>query len=235
MRSDGSSKDLEVGLHIHLSETKGEVEESRAKHGGMSPIELMDNIGLFEFQTLAAHCVHVSDKDIEILLARGVGVVHNPGSNMKIASGIAPIPDMLNAGVNVGLGTDGASSKNNLDLLEEARLAAFLLKVANNDPTVIPAGQALAMATLGGAKAMGMDSDIGSLEPGKKADIILLDTSRPHMYPKHDLTSHIIYSARASDITTVIINGKLVMEDKILTAIDEKKVLRMAERRQRLS
>jgi 5-methylthioadenosine/S-adenosylhomocysteine deaminase len=197
----------------------------------MSPIELMDSIGLFEFTTLAAHCVHVSPKDIEILSAKGVGVAHNPGSNMKIASGIAPVPAMLKAGVKVGLGTDGASSNNNLDLLEEARLAAFLHKLANNDPTVIPAGQALAMATLGGAKAMGMDSEIGSLESGKKADIILLDMNKPHMYPKHDLTSHIVYSARASDVTTVIINGELVMEDGVLTGIDEQEVLQTAEER----
>jgi 5-methylthioadenosine/S-adenosylhomocysteine deaminase len=225
------AEELGVGMHIHLSETLGELEESRAKHAGMSPIELMDTIGLFQFQTLAAHCVHVSAKDIEILSAKGVGVAHNPGSNMKIASGIAPVPAMLKAGVKVGLGTDGASSNNNLDLLEEARLAAFLHKVANNDPTVIPAGQALAMATLGGAKAMGMDSDIGSLEPGKKADIILLDTNKPHMYPLHDLTSHIIYSARASDVITVIINGELVMEDGVLTGIDEQEVLETAEER----
>ena len=150
---------------------------------------------------------------------------------LKIASGIAPVPAMLKAGVRVGLGTDGASSNNNLDLLEEARLAAFLHKLANNDPTVIPAGQALSMATLGGAKAMGMDSDIGSLELGKKADIILLDVNKPHMYPKHDLTSHVIYSARSSDVTTVIINGKPVMEDGVLTDIDEEEVLRTAEER----
>jgi 5-methylthioadenosine/S-adenosylhomocysteine deaminase len=197
----------------------------------MSPIELMDSIGLFEFRTLAAHCVHVSPKDIEILSAKGVGVAHNPTSNMKLASGIAPVPAMLKAGVKVGLGTDGASSNNNLDLLEEARLAAFLHKLAENDPTVIPAGQALAMATLGGAKAMGMDSEMGSLEPGKKADLILLDVNKPHMHPRHDLISHIIYSARADDVATVIINGQTVMEDGVLVGVDEQEVLAKAEER----
>ena len=226
-----AAEEYDAGMHIHLSETRGEVEESKARHGGMSPIELMDSIGLFEFRTLAAHCVHVSPKDIEILSAKGVGVAHNPTSNMKLASGIAPDPAMFKAGVKVGLGTDGASSNNNLELLEEARLAAFLHKLAENDPTVIPAGQALAMATLGGAKAMGMDSEMGSLEPGKKADLILLDVNKPHMHPRHDLISHIIYSARADDVATVIINGQTVMEDGVLVGVDEQEVLAKAEER----
>lgn len=226
-----AARDLGVGMHIHLSETEGEVEECKRLHGGMSPVALMDSYGLFESAVLAAHCVHVSDEDIEILRARGVGVAHNPGCNMKIASGIAPVARMLEVGVKVGLGTDGAASNNNLDLLEEARIAAFLHKLASGDPTVLPAAQALYLATLGGARALGMDSDIGTLEPGKKADIILLDATGPHMRPRHDLVSQVIYSARASDVRTVIIDGRLVMEDHALLCVDEEEVLSRAEER----
>jgi len=223
--------DLEVGIHIHLSETEGEVRESRERHGGMSPVKLMDDFGLFDLPVLAAHCVHVSDEDIEILRAKGVGVAHNPGCNMKIASGIAPIPKMLEAGVKVGLGTDGASSNNNLDLLEEARIAAFLHKLATGDPTAIPASQALYLATLGSASAIGLDSEIGSLEPGKKADIILVDVTGPHMCPHHDMVSQVVYSARSSDVRTVIVDGRLVMDDGALLCVDEREVIARAEER----
>ncbi|MDI7246693.1 MAG: amidohydrolase [Bacillota bacterium] len=227
----GSASELGVGMHIHLAETEGEVRECKNLHGGLSPIELMDSYGLFEFPVLAAHCVHVSEKDIGILGAKGVGVAHNPGCNMKIASGIAPIPRMLEAGVRVGLGTDGAASNNNLDLLEEARIAAFLHKLASNDPTVLPAHQALYLATLGSARALRLDAEVGSLEAGKKADIILMDSTGPHMYPHHDVFSHIVYSARSCDVRTVIVDGEVVMEDGVLTTVDEREVLARAEER----
>jgi len=226
-----AARDLEVGMHIHLSETEGEVRECKSLYDGMSPIALMDSFGLFEFPVLAAHCVHVSDGDIEILRAKGIGVAHNPGCNMKIASGIAPVPRMLRAGVKVGFGTDGAASNNNLDLLEEARIGAFLHKLATGDPTVLPAAQALYLATLGSAKALGLDMNIGSLEQGKKADIILMDFTGPHMCPRHDVISQIIYSARACDVRTVIIDGRLVMEDRALLTVDEQEVLARAEER----
>ncbi len=226
-----AAADLEVGMHIHLSETEGEVRECRGLHGGMSPIELMDSYGLFEFPVLAAHCVHASDRDIEILSAKGVGVAHNPGCNMKIASGIAPVPKMIRAGVKVGLGTDGAASNNNLDLLEEARIAAFLHKLASGDPTVLPAGEALYLATLGSARALGLDRDIGTLEAGKKADIILIDATGPHMYPHHDMVSQVVYSARSSDVRTVIIDGEILMEDGAILLVDEEEVVARAEER----
>lgn len=226
-----AASDLETGMHIHLSETGQEVRECKSLHGGMSPVALMESFGLFEFPVLAAHCVHVSGDDIEILRAKGVGVAHNPGCNMKIASGIAPVPEMLRAGMKVGLGTDGAASNNNLDLLEEARIAAFLHKLAADDPTVLPADQALHLATLGGARALGLDADIGSLESGKKADIILMNSAGPHMRPHHDMVSQIIYSARACDIRTVIIDGRLVMEDGAILTVDEEEVLARVDER----
>ncbi|MCR4401428.1 MAG: amidohydrolase [Firmicutes bacterium] len=228
-----ASSELRVGMHIHLSETEGEVRECKALHGGLSPVELMDSYGLFEFPVLAAHCVHVSERDIEILSEKGVGVAHNPGCNMKIASGIAPVPRMLQAGVKVGLGTDGAASNNNLDLLEETRIAAFLHKLASNDPTVLAAPEALCLATLGSARAIGLEARIGTLEAGKKADIVLMDATGPHMHPHHDIVSHIVYSARSSDVRTVIIDGNVVMEDGVLTHVDEKEVLARAEERAR--
>ncbi len=222
---------LGVGMHIHVSETQGEVEDCRRAHDGMSPVAYLDSFGFFELPVLAAHCVHVSDEDIEILRARRVGVAHNPGCNMKIASGAAPVPRMLKAGVKVGLGTDGAASNNNLDLLEEARIAAFLHKFVAGDPTVMPASQALYLATLGSARALGLDAEIGTLDAGKRADIVLMDSTGPHMRPAHDVVSHIIYSARASDVRTVIIDGRPVLEDGAFPYLDEMEVLARAEER----
>jgi len=221
---DGA-KELGVGMHIHLSETRQEVDESMQKHG-MSPVAYLERIGLFEAKpVLGAHCVHVSPEDLEILARNGVGVSHNPGSNMKLASGVAPVPEMLKAGVNVGLGTDGAASNNNLDILEEARLASLLHKLHTSDPTAVNAYQALLMATRGGAAALGLGDKVGQLKPGMKADVILLELRQPHLTPLHHLASQIVYSARASDVRTVIVDGKMVISDGDLLSIDEEKVM----------
>ncbi len=220
------AQELGVGLHIHLAETLVEVNDIIEKHG-KRPIELMNDLGFFDdVQVVAAHCVHLSEEEIGILAEKGVGVAHNPESNMKLASGIAPVPHMLAKGVKVGLGTDGASSNNNLDMLQELRTAALLHKVNSMDATVLPAYQALELATVGGAKVLGLDQQIGILQPGYKADLLIIDLEQPHLYPHHDVIANLVYSALASDIETVLINGKIVMENRKLLTMDEKAVLR---------
>lgn len=216
--------ELRVGIHIHLAETRHEVENC-VKEYGKTPIKLMDELGLFEHQVLAAHCVHLTDEEIEILAAKQVSVAHNPGSNMKLASGVAPVSGLLAKGVAVGLGTDGAASNNNLDMVEELRLAALLQKVHTGDPTAIPALQALQMATLLGAKAVGLHDSIGSLADGKKADVIIFNGQAPHLTPRHDLASLLTYAASASDVETVIIDGKIVMQNRQLLTLDEEKII----------
>lgn len=215
---------LGVGLHIHLAETVAEVEFT-TKEYGYSPIKLMDSLGLFDGRhVLAAHCVHLNEEEIDILINKKVGIAHNPESNMKLASGIAPIPKLLSAGAIVGLGTDGASSNNNLDMLEEMRTCALLHKVATGDPTAVPAYQALEMATTNGAKALGLDK-LGSLQPGYKADLIMLDLHKPHLTPLYDPIANLVYAAQASDVKTVIIDGNLVMKDYQVLSMDEERVI----------
>ena len=213
---------LGAEIHMHLSETAYEVEECKGEHG-MTPIALMNSIGLFDLGTLAAHCVHVTPDDIKIMAAKNVRVAHNPQSNLKLASGIAPVPEMLAAGLIVGLGTDGTSSNNNLDMLEEARLTAMLHKNNQSDPLVIPAKQALNLATRQGALALGL-SDVGEIKVGQKADLVLYDMNKPYWYPRHDRTSLLVYAANSSDADTVIVNGKILMEHGNLLTIDEEKV-----------
>jgi len=217
-----------VGLHIHISETKQEVEDIYKEHG-VSPVEYLEKLGLFERHVVAAHCVHVSEKDMDILKKHNVGVCHNPGSNLKLASGIAPVPIMLEKGINVGIGTDGASSNNNLNMFEEMHLTALIHKGYNLNPLILNAREVLEMATIGGARVLGLDHEIGSLEEGKKADIIIIDLEKPHFYPKADLISNMVYSAQGSDVKTVIIDGKIVMENYKLTTYDEKEILIKSE------
>ncbi len=221
---------LGAEIHIHLSETAGEVENC-FKQYGKSPIELMSELGVLDCGVLAAHCVHVSTEDIQIMRQKQVRVAHNPGSNMKLASGIAPVPQMLAAGLCVGLGTDGAASNNNLDMLEEIRLTALLHKVSTRDPLVIPAQTAVKMATAFGAQALGLSDKVGRLAPGLKADIVLLDMNSPHWCPRHNRLSLLAYSASAGDVHTVIANGKIVVENRRLITIDEEKLLYEAHKR----
>ncbi len=211
-----------IPIHIHLSETKGEVETCLARHG-VTPIRHMADIGLFDAPTLAAHCVHVTDEDISILAEKHVCVAHNPGSNLKLASGFAPVTKMRKAGVTVGLGTDGASSNNKLDMFAEMRLAALVHKANELDPFAITAKDALDMATKEGAKCLGYD-DLGELAEGNLADIILVDRSGLHWQPTLDSVSLSVYAANSMDVDTVLINGRVVMRKKELTTIDTEKL-----------
>jgi len=221
---------LEAEIHIHLSETAGEVTDC-VKQYGKSPIALMNEVGLLDHGVLAAHCVHVSPEDIIIMKEKGVRVAHNPGSNMKLASGVAPVPAMLEAGLVVGLGTDGASSNNNLDMLEEMRLAALLHKVNTLDPLALPAKEALKMATSAGAATVGLDKVTGTLVPGFQADITIVSMEAPHWYPRHNCASLLTYAANAADVETVLVAGKVLLDNRRLTTIDEEKVYHEAQRR----
>ncbi|UCC67450.1 MAG: amidohydrolase [Armatimonadota bacterium] len=224
-----------VGIHIHVSETAQEVTDSQ-RDFSQTPVERLKDIGLLDVSpVLAAHCVHLTDSDIATLVESQVGISHNPGSNMKLASGTAPIPKLLEANAIVGLGTDGAASNNNLDILEEARLAALLHKLQADDPTVVAARQALCMATRGGARALGIHHRVGQIKPGMKADLVLLDFRLPHLFPRHDVVSHLVYAARAGDVRTVFVNGRPLMIDRQLQTLDEDEIFgQVTERLKRL-
>ena len=209
-------------LQIHVAETASEVEECR-QSCGCTPVEHLQKLGLFEHPVIAAHCVHLSGRDIEILAAHQVGVSHNPGSNLKLGSGIAPLARLLEAGVPVGLGTDGAASNNNLDLLEEMRLAALLGKGAACDPTLIPAEKALELATTGGARVLGLE-EVGLLKEGFKADLIAFNLRAPQATPLFHPPSHVVYAAASSDIRFVVVDGEIVVEEGGLTGLDEEKI-----------
>ncbi len=208
-----------VPFIIHLAETKGEFDEIMEKHG-VSPVELLNNLDVLDNPTMAAHCVFLTDRDIEILASKRVGVSHNPQCNMKLASGAARLPELLEAGVNVGVGTDGVASNNDLDMIDEIRSMAFLHKFNSNDPTVVSAREAVEMATMGGARVLGLDRQIGSLEKGKKADLILLNMDKPHAHPLYNIYSLIVYSMRGADVETVMVNGRFLVEDARLMTLD---------------
>ena len=217
-----------VPILIHLSETLSENEQSRAKYG-LSPTAYLENIGVLGPDITAAHCVWVDAADMALLARRGVGCVNNPSSNMKLASGTSPVVDLISAGVPEGLGTDGAASNNDLDMFEEMDLAAKQQKLARMDPRALPAEQVVAMATINGARALHMEKEIGSLEAGKKADVILIRTDAPHDTPqyamKDSVYSELVFALKASDVDSVIIGGRLVMEHRRMLTLDEPAIL----------
>jgi 5-methylthioadenosine/S-adenosylhomocysteine deaminase len=209
---------------IHLAETQDEAKTSQERFQ-TSPIQYLDRLGFLGPSVLAAHGVWVSQPEVELLRARGVGIAHNPESNMKLASGVAPVPAYLAAGVPLGLGTDGAASNNDLDMFEAMRLASLLQKVHTGDPRVVSALQALDMATIGGARALGMDRTIGSLEPSKRADLIAVSMASARQTPMYDPISHLVYTTRGDDVRTTIVNGKVLMRDRKMATLDEPAIL----------
>lgn len=223
------SKSLETTMHIHLSESLSEVKTSFETHG-VSPVKHLEDLGVLNDHVSAAHCVHIDQSDIEILKRHGVSVLYNPSSNLKLGNGFAPIAQMLDAGVNVAIGTDGSASNNNLNLFEELHLAALVNKGVTEDPTALPAYKVLEIATINGAKALGIDHLVGSLEVGKRADLILIDLEKPHLVPHHDLVSAVVYSAAATDVSHVICDGRVLMENYQITCLDEKLVMANAKR-----
>ena len=205
-------------FQIHVAETRSERDRSLTEHG-VSPVAHLDRLGVLDRRTLMAHCVWVDAADIDIIARRGCAVVHCPESNLKLASGIAPVADMLAAGITVALGTDGCASNNNLDLFTEMDTAAKLHKLATGDPTTLNAADVVSMATLAGARALGLDEHIGSLEIGKQADVLVIDTTAPHLTPMYHLESHLVYAAGGADVRHVLIDGRQVVRDRQVATI----------------
>lgn len=209
-----------MGIHVHLSESVSEIEQIREKYG-CSPIEMAEKNGLFDVPAIAAHCVQIDEKDMDILKNKNVSVVTNPASNMKLGNGFAPVAKMLEKGINVCLGTDGAASNNCLNMFHELSLLTLIHKGVNKTPQCISAAEGFRIATINGAKALGLEKEIGSIEVGKKADLAILDLNTPSLAPRNNLLAALSYSANGSEVDTVIIDGKITMENKKLLTIDE--------------
>jgi 5-methylthioadenosine/S-adenosylhomocysteine deaminase len=213
---------------IHVSEMKKEWDDSQ-KQNGMSPVQYLEKIGLLGPDIVAAHCIFVDEADRKLLAERDVGCVHNPSSNMMLASGVSPVPEMRAAGIAVGLGTDGpAGSNNDLDLMEEMDLAAKLAKITKMDPLALNAKAVVEMATIDGARALHLEKEIGSLETGKKADLVLIGMDAPHAVPMYDIYAQLAYALKGSDVETVVIGGRVVMRDRKLLTVKEEEILQKA-------
>lgn len=221
------ASDLGTGIHIHLAENRKEVDECLNKYG-KTPVAHCAAIGMFNLPLLAAHCVHLTEEDQVLLAQDNITVVHNPGSNLKLGSGIAPIPDLQKKQINIALGTDGPASNNNLNLLEEISLAALLHKGITEDPTTIPAWDALKMATVNGARGIGFINS-GMLVSGNKADLVIFDLEKIHHMPRHNVIANLVYSGASADIDTVIVDGKILLENGTLLTIDEEMVIAKVE------
>ena len=222
-----------ITWHMHLAETSDEpkkIEDAFGVSVKGGVVEYLDSLGVLGEDVVAAHCVSLGKRDIELLRERGVKVVHNPVSNLKLASGISPVPRLLEQGVTVSLGTDSACSNNVADMFEVMKLTALLHKGVNGNPTLLPAKSVLRMATIEGAKALSWERQIGSIEVGKKADVAVINFDKPHLYPLYNEMSHLVYAVRAADVETVLINGRIVMEDREVTTLDVSEVMEKARR-----
>ncbi|MGQ9640672.1 MAG: amidohydrolase [Candidatus Bathycorpusculaceae bacterium] len=222
------ASEIDVGVHLHLAESKGLFRDFEGIYG-CSEVEFLRRIGLFKNHVLAAHCINLSKEDMAILSKHGVHVAYVPVANMKLGLGTAKIVDLMRLGVNVGFGTNGPASNNSLDMFETMKVGALLQKLTYKNPTVLSASEVLKMATVSGAKALGLGDYVGSLEVGKKADLALIDLSKPHLKPLHNIYAGIVYSARGSDVDTVIVDGKILMENRVVKTLDESSVMEKAE------
>ena len=226
------SEELSLNIHLHLHETEWEVADS-IKTYGVTPIERLNNLGIISPSLLAAHCVHLNDQDTAILTKGKVSIAHNPSSNMKLGSGIADVAKMLRQNLNVSLGTDSSASNNRLDIMEEMRLAALLIKGTTKSPELLPASQAIKMATINGAKALGLDSVVGSIEKNKKADLVAIDLSSIENQPIYNPLSTLVYSSSKSDVNYVWIDGEIKLKEKKLVGLDEEYIKQLAKKWQK--
>ncbi|AFC29937.1 cytosine deaminase-like metal-dependent hydrolase [Paenibacillus mucilaginosus 3016] len=222
-----AAHELNLPIHTHMSETAREVQENVEQYGSR-PVAHLEKLGVFSRPTLVAHGVHLTDEEIGILKQYDVRVSHNPNSNLKLASGVARVPELLKAGVLVSLGTDGAASNNNLDMLEEIRLAALIHKGVSGDPVAVPAWDALKLGTVDGARSIWLE-DVGTLQPGMKADFIAMDIDQPHFFPRTNLISHVVYSATSRDVTDVCVDGRWLVRNRECLTLDEEKIMHEAQ------
>lgn len=217
-----------IGIHIHLAESKEMAGQIEKEHG-LTEAQLLASVGFLGPDVLAAHCIHLNQEDMQTLAKHDVKMVYNPVANMKLAQGTAKVPDLQRLGITVGLGTDGPASNNSLDMLQNMKIGALIQKAYYKDPTVLQARTVLEMATIKGAEALGLESTIGSLESGKRADIVLIDFKKPHLTPLHNPYSNIIYSAKGSDVQTLIVDGRILMENREVKALDEEEIIEKAQ------
>lgn len=217
------AKKNHMGIHVHLSESESEIQQIKEKYG-CSPIEMADRNGLFDVPAIAAHCVQITESDMEILKNKNVSVVTNPASNMKLGNGFAPVPAMLEKGINVCLGTDGAASNNSLNMFHELSLLTLIHKGVQKTPQCVSAREGFRIATINGARALGLEKETGSLEAGKKADIAILNLNTPSLTPRNNLIAGLSYSANGSEVETVIIDGRITMENRKVLTLDEELV-----------
>lgn len=226
------AKENGLNIHLHLSETKSEHEECKKRRNGRTPAEYFNDCGIFESPVTAAHCVWVERGDMEIFRKKGVTVAANPISNLKLASGIAPIKEMLDMGINIGIGTDGVSSNNNLNMLEEIKIFSLLQKIKTDNSLAVTTVDVMRAATVNGAKSQGR-FDCGSIKVGNRADLIVLDVDKPYMYPQHNLLSNVVYSAIGTDVVLTMVDGKILYDDGCYTTLDLAETVRQVEQRRK--